>query len=324
MRKIQLQKQQDKKTFEEGYKEFILNCQVKGLSPYTIKFYNNVVRIWSSLYDPEKQYINTIDQSTVNTFIMFLQNEMDENDITINTNLRGIKAVLYYFIQLGYMQEFKIPKLKATKEIIETYTDKEIGILLKKPDIKNCTFLEYRNWVICNFLLGTGCRARTLVNIKVEDIDIENQLINFKQTKNRKQYTIPMSNNLRQVLMEYMQYRKPETEKDYIFVNAFGDKLEVPILSTNLRQYNISRGVMKTGVHRWRHTFAKMWILQGGDIFRLQKILGHSSLDIVKEYVDMFTNDLQKDFNEFNPLEQVKGANKNHMNMSKYPLKAVK
>jgi len=65
--------------------------------------------------------------------------------------------------------------------------------------------------------------------------------------------------------------------------------LTVPRLSNNLRDYNLSRGIMKTGVHRWRHTFAKKWILAGGDIFRLQKILGHSSLDVVKEYVDMFT-----------------------------------
>lgn len=61
----------------------------------------------------------------------------------------------------------------------------------------------------------------------------------------------------------------------------------------------------KTSIHLYRHTFAKKWILAGGDIFRLQKILGHSSLDVVKEYVEMFTNDLQKDFDKFNALEQI-------------------
>jgi integrase/recombinase XerD len=48
-----------------------------------------------------------------------------------------------------------------------------------------------------------------------------------------------------------------------------------------------------------------MFILNGGDVFRLQKILGHKSLDIVKEYVSMFSNDLQQDFDLFNPLEQM-------------------
>lgn len=52
-----------------------------------------------------------------------------------------------------------------------------------------------------------------------------------------------------------------------------------------------------------RHTFAKRWILNGGDIFRLQKLLGHSNLDIVKEYVNMFGRDLTKDYTSFNPLD---------------------
>ena len=63
------------------------------------------------------------------------------------------------------------------------------------------------------------------------------------------------------------------------------------------------RGVSKTSAHLYRHTFAKRWILNGGDIFRLQKLLGHSNLDIVKEYVNMFGRDLTKDYTSFNPLD---------------------
>jgi len=47
-----------------------------------------------------------------------------------------------------------------------------------------------------------------------------------------------------------------------------------------------------------------------GDIFRLQKLLGHKSMEIVKEYVNMFDNDLQRDFNTFNPLEKFSNVNK--------------
>ena len=57
-----------------------------------------------------------------------------------------------------------------------------------------------------------------------------------------------------------------------------------------------------------RHTFAKKWILNGGDIMRLQTILGHSSIEMVKEYVNMFGGDLKKDFDKFNPLESMKAS----------------
>lgn len=312
--KIELQKQLDKKTFEDGYKEFILNCKVKGLSQYTIKYYDNVVRIWSNLYDPEKQLISDINMSTVDSFVMFLKTKTNENDITVNTNLRGVRAILYYFMKLGYMKEFHISKVKADKEIIETYTDEEIGILLKKPNLKKCTFTEYSDWVIINFLLGTGCRAMTLTNIKIQDLDFENDLIIYTHCKNRKQQLVPMSNSLKKVLQEYLQYRQGKPE-DYLFVNAYGQKLIPNRISVNLANYNKRHGVMKTGVHRWRHTFAKKWIMANGNVFKLQKILGHSSLDIVKNYVNMFSTDLQQDFNEFNPLEQIK--DKTHMKMKK-------
>ena len=72
----------------------------------------------------------------------------------------------------------------------------------------------------------------------------------------------------------------------------------------------------KTSVHLFRHTFAKKWILNGGDSFRLQKILGHSTMRMVREYVNMFSNDLKKDFNDYNPLEQFK-VNKKHIKMKK-------
>jgi len=55
-------------------------------------------------------------------------------------------------------------------------------------------------------------------------------------------------------------------------------------------------------MHRYRNTFAKFWILEGGDLIRLQKILGHKRLDMVLKYVDMYSKDLQKDFDSFNPL----------------------
>lgn len=314
-KKMTLTNENSDKTFKDGFKEFLLNCKIKNLSPFTITYYENVVRIWKRYFD-EDNLLCDITLNTINDFILFLKDEMEENDTTINTNITGIRAILYYLMKLGYLEKFAIPKIKADKEIIETYSEKEIGVLLKKPKLKECTFNEYRNWVIINFLLATGCRTRTLVNIRINDLDFDNQLITYTHTKNRKQQIVPMSITLKKVLAEYIEYRKADKQDDLLFVNAYGEQLRTPVLSSSLCEYNRKRGILKTGVHRWRHTFAKLWILGEGDIFRLQKILGHSDLEIIKNYVDMFTNDLQKDFDRFNPLEQMKD-NKKFINMGK-------
>lgn len=314
-KKLEMGKQADEKTFEEGYKEFINYCKIRNLRPATIKHYDGIVYYTIYSFMPKDTLIKDIKVKTVEDFILFCRGKK-QNDVTVNTNLRALRAILYYFMKLGYMKEFKISEIKIDKQIIETYTDAEIKLLLQKPNLNKCSFIEYRNYCICNFLLATGCRERTLVNIRIKDLDFENDLIKYFHTKNRKQQIVPMSNTLKKVLLEYLQFRKANNEEDFLFVNAYGNPLKTDLLSQGLCEYNRKRGVMKTGVHRWRHTFAKKWILSGGDIFRLQKMLGHSDLEVCKNYVEMFTEDLQKDFKEFNPLEQMVPQNsKNHIKL---------
>ena len=92
-----------------------------------------------------------------------------------------------------------------------------------------------------------------------------------------------------------------------MFCNQFGKQFATEGLQTAIVRYNHGRGVSKTSVHLFRHTFAKKWILSGGDIFRLQKLLGHSSLEIVKEYVNIFGADLKAQYDTFAYLTEQRG-----------------
>lgn len=289
-------------TFEEGLKAFLDNCKAKNLRPHTILYYKNVVAVWYKTFSPDMK-LKDICSNTVNEFLNYCLSA-GQKHTTVNTNLRGIRVILYYFISLDWLDKFKINLIKSDKEMIETYSKEELSKLLAKPNTKTCAFNEFRNWTISNFLIGTGCRVQTLINIKISDIDFENELINYRHTKNRKVQVVPLSSTLKKVLTDYLRYRKGNTD-EYLFVNAYGEQLTANVLGQGMFRYHKQLGVDKTGLHRYRHTFAKMWILNGGDVFRLQKLLGHSDLDIVKQYVNMFTNDLKLGYAEFNPLEQV-------------------
>lgn len=225
-------------------------------------------------------------------------------DTTINTYLRAVRAILYYAMEQDYLPRFKLELIKAEKQIKETYTDDELARLLKKPDIKKCGFPEYRNWVFVNYLLATGNRLGTAINLRIKDINLADGIVLLTKTKNRQQQIIPLSKTMLRILQEYLNYRKG-ADDDFLFCNQFGKQFTKDGLKSTMLKYNLSRGVEKTSIHLFRHTFAKKWILSGGDIFRLQKLLGHSSLDVVKEYVNMFGADLKKQFDEFNPLESM-------------------
>lgn len=109
-------------TFDRGYDEFIFNCRAKNLRPATIQFYDNSIKSIYKFIDP-KMPIRDITKATVDSFIIGRQNELDIKDITIHTYLRTLKAILYYFMKVGYMEKFHIPLVKYDKPVIETYTN---------------------------------------------------------------------------------------------------------------------------------------------------------------------------------------------------------
>ena len=105
-----------------------------------------------------------------------------------------------------YIPSFEIPLPKADKAPIETYTDEELKKLLKKPDVRKCIFSTYRSWVIVNFLLSTGIRQNSLVNIKIKDLDFDNAVVYVNTTKNRKPLIIPLNEDIVKILQEYPLY----------------------------------------------------------------------------------------------------------------------
>ena len=300
---ITMNLQKHDKTVQEAFDEFIRYCKIKNLADSSIRFYEVNLKQFTNFY-PATNLIKNINKKTIDDYILYLQENTNCNSVSVNTRLRAIRAFLNYCMQLGYLREFKIELIKAEKKIKETYSDEELKLLLAKPNLNNCRFTEYRNWVLVNWLLATGNRISTVSNIKIGDIDFNNLTITLRHTKNRKQQIIPLSAKLAEILQEYLMYRRGD-KNDYLFCDQWGGQLTDNAIKIAISNYNKRRGVNKTSCHLFRHTFAKKWILNGGDIFRLQKILGHSSMDIVREYVNMFSDDLQQDYERFNPLDQL-------------------
>lgn len=297
-------KNTDDLTLMEAFNDFKDKCQIKNLSKETIKLYENQFLTFYRFVDDTSLLISEVTLKTVDNFILDLRSDNHNcNEITVNSYLRGIRAFLYYCMDMNYLPQFKIHIPKVDKKLKETYTDTELKVLLKKPDLKTCSFSEYKIWVFSNYLLATGNRISTALNVKIEDIDFTNGLIQLNHTKNRTSQLIPLSQTLATILKEYLKYRKG-TPKDYVFCNTYGNKGDIRTYQDMLAAYNRRKGIEKTSAHLYRHTFAKKWILNGGDIFRLQKILGHSDLAVVKEYVQMFGSDLSIDFDKFNPLDR--------------------
>lgn len=287
---------------ESAYELFIRKCRVKNLSEATITSYNNKVIPFVEFCNGGDISAVTVD--TVDAFTDMLKKEHNVNDVSVVSYLRSVRAFLYYCMECNYMTSFKIHLPKCNKEIKEIYTDEQLEKLLKKPDTNTCSFTEYKTWVFENYLIATGNRLSTALNVQIRDLNFEDGIITLRKTKNRKQQIIPLSASLADVLQEYLVVRGGQPE-DYLFCNNYGEQASNRTWQTLVYRYNVKRDVNVTSIHAFRHSFARLWILNHGDIMRLKTILGHSNIAVTNEYLQMFGQDLQMDFEKFNPLDNM-------------------
>lgn len=147
------------------------------------------------------------------------------------------------------------------------------------------------------------------------DVDLHDNEIILRHTKNKRQQIVSICAALRNILVEYVN-SQPKTDDDYLFCTWHGEQLTKAVLRNALVRYNQRRGVQRSNLHAYRHTFAKYWILNGGDVFRLQKMLSHSTLEMTRKYVNMFDVDLKANIDDFNPLSKLSTKNKEHIKCS--------
>jgi integrase/recombinase XerD len=302
VRKILMNSGEKDLSLKQAFELFIKLKKLDNLSDETISYYHRCYKPLGE-YHGEDNPCRDIEEDTFYSVLEHIKATRKVSPITTNTYIRGIRAILNFFIERKYIEPFKMRLIKCEKPIKETYTDYEIEKLIRKPDTNICSFAEFRNWAVVCHLLGTGNRLNTIINLKIEDVDINSMEIKLKTVKNKKPYIIPMSSALKKVYLEYLKHRDGEPN-DYLFCTSHGTQMSRDSMVSAIQKFNKSRGVEKTSIHLFRHTFAKNWVMNGGDIFRLQKILGHSSLEMVKEYVSMFGVDIKENFDTFNALDK--------------------
>ena len=325
-------------SFEEAADRFISVQKGRGNSPATINHYKRTIKklckffCWlavknekyDSLADEEKikigmeQSVSIFDKSGIECDLRtFLTEAGNMNSVTVNTYFRDYRVIAYWLAEENFINGHKIVIKAVEPNVKKVYTDEEIAKLLKKPKA-DCGFAEYRNWVIIHHFLATGNRISTICAIKIEDVDWDDSMLAVQVQKNKRKTRIPIEETYMKVLKEYVDLWLTDENGEYIteflFPSAYlnsEEKLNRITLSKSIADYNRSRNVLKTSTHLFRHTFAKHWILAGKDLHSLQKMLGHSTLEMVTHYANLYDTDLKPKVEEHSILREQKNKTKN-------------
>ncbi len=289
------------RSFREVFEEFVISKMAKGVSDVTLNNYHYHLKNIAKYLDIERDFDEITKRDIERMAAAMRQKGIKHNSIA--TYMRVLRAFYNWCKEedLGYI---KVPDFKEKETVKETYTDDELRRLLARPG-KGCTFADYRNWVIVNFLLNSGCRAATVRNIQNRDVKLEALHVTFRHNKNGKIQVIPLCSLMANILKNYMRVRQGK-EDDYLFCDVYGQMLTENALRHAIAHYNHSRNVESTSIHKFRHTFARKYLVDcGGNAFTLQKLMGHSTLNMTKHYCRVFDADIAKDFDLFTPLAQM-------------------
>lgn len=283
------------------YESFIISQTSRGISDATITNYHNHLRGIAKHLDISMPFDALTKRHLEEMVVSMRSAGLAHN--TIATYLRVFNTFLRWCQREG-LSDISIPNLKEKDTVKETYTDAELSVLLARPS-KDADFCEYRNWVIINYLLNSGCRAATVRNIQNRDVDLESRQVVYRHTKSGRIQVSPLCSQMVVILAEYMAIRKGKPE-DYLFCNQYGEALTENALRLAVAHHNKSRGVQKTSIHLFRHTFAKKYLQDcGGNAFTLQRLLGHSTLTMSQRYCNIYDADIARDFDTFSPLAQI-------------------
>lgn len=298
---------------------YILNCQCEGKSPQTLAIYQIVLKnfIWychHNCFPDEPQKINAIH---VRQFLWYLASEPNRwgsnhpatrkpaSPTTVNDYYRALKTFFNWLqseelIHDNPFAHIKTPK--PEKKVIQALTTEEIQRLFEVCSGK--TLADVRNRAIISMFLDTGLRANELANITLDDIDMRSGSILVRHGKGGKQRVVHIGMKAQQALWRYVSiYRRSQNNR--LFTSKAGKQLDADGVKTLVRRIGVKANV-NVRPHKLRHTFAVSFLRAGGDVFSLQYLLGHSTLQMTQRYLQSLNaDDAIKAHQKFSPLDNM-------------------
>ena len=247
---------------------------LSNVSPATIEWYEQSLH-WLDTESPSEEQLKD--------FVMRMR-EKGLKATGCNCRIRAVNAYLKWS-----GSPHRVPRLKEPQRILPTFSIPQITHLIEwRPR----DFYPRRLHLIVLVLLDTGCRISEALGVRVQDCDLDNLLLTVtgKGSKERK---IPMSFQLRKALVRYVADFCPHHHM-LLFSTRGGCKIGRRVVLRDVKRLCTRLGfdAPERTLHAFRHTFAINYLRKGGSVFHLQKVLGHSSLEMTRRYANLMTEDL--------------------------------
>lgn len=269
-------------------------------------------------------YINELTTDIIRNYINYLrfehkpykdnkQRRIEEPGLsitTINIRLRTLRTMCRFWHKEGILSKNLMENIKPLKQdtddSVNGFKMYEIKALFSVLNERN--FSHWRDKVLMLLLLDTGLRINEATTLKYSDLDFKLNTLTVRKeiSKNRKTRVIPISSKVLKLLAKLHEESKQYfgDDLDRIFINAYGKPYHASVFRRRLWNYAKKAGIDNATPHMFRHTFCRDYILNGGDIFTLQRIVGHESIATTRKYIQVDQNDINKQHSKSTPISK--------------------
>ncbi|WP_245554908.1 tyrosine-type recombinase/integrase [Cohnella laeviribosi] len=297
-------------TWEEAVRLFVQARRAETSSDHTVKFEQSSLECYRRILQEQEIEAGVYDVTTDflrNKFIMTMVEKKGYKLNTINNRIKAIKRFFLFLHEEGWIPDNPAAHLKTRKghqPTIPSFTEEQVVALLKQPDQN--TFTGFRDYTMLSLILDTGLRVGEMTKLKMSQVDVKESQILGVIGKSKRPRDIPFCDEVRKILIRYIKARG-DVKSQHFFVTLDGRPLGVRSFQEALSQYGKDAGITNVRVspHTLRHTFAKMYIMHDGDPYSLQDILGHTSQDMVKKYVNLWRPEMREKHTKSSPMRHL-------------------
>ena len=296
--------------------------RAEGKSPKTISWYSANLKSFrnyvKSRHLPDS--LDIIDTKLLREYVLYLMKRTRYNghpytpaqtellsSATIHGHVRTLRAFFNWLVAEGLAQNNPAKDLKppkVTRKVVSTLSDEEIGGILNTFSISTS---DARNRTLFMLLIDTGLRIGELVHLKMDDVHMDEGYLKV-MGKGKKERIVPIGNNAQRALQRYLFRFRPKPTNPVttnVFLSTSSKALTENSMKLMFTRLSQRSGVHRLHAHLCRHTFATRFLINGGDVFSLQQILGHSTLEMVRHYVNLASSHIAIQHQKFSPLDRL-------------------
>ena len=274
---------------------------VKKHSDNTIVNYRNDLL---EFYEYTGDNLTSVDKDMVFDYLKHLYDE-GISKTSIARKLSSLRTFYNYLlkkeiIDINYFSLIKNPKKESS--LPKYVKEDDINKMFSIPDTR--TWIGSRNLLIIRLLYATGLRVSELINIKLDDMNINDRTIRVLG-KGSKERIVVFGNNAKEALDDYLNRARRQVDfhnSPYLFLNKDGNRLSTRYVRKIIDDIIFKASIeMHVSPHMLRHTFATGMLNNGADLVSVKDLLGHESLNTTSIYTHVSDEKIKEIYNKAHP-----------------------